>query len=976
MVEVMGWIEAIKEIQKAQEKNQLVIFVGSGVSNNSGIPTWGNLIKVIADKIKYYKCNTCKKQQDCSKSECEERYDFTQDEYLRIPEYYYQQDTSENHSKYYELIKNTLKNDKDSNPIDDEIFKILPHHIITTNYDALLEKSKNLNSKLYTVVSQDSDLLSKSDERYIIKMHGDLEIPETIVLKESDYIDYEQKHTLISTFIRSLLVNHTFLFLGYSLNDYNLNLIIGWINYFKKFYKVEDRPMNYMVSSEAPLEYEKMRLEDKNICVIALDSLPEDLMDNVEIPRALTKIEGKKMYLFLRCITDSHIYQRYVSLETILMEKYQVLKPYKKISVEDLINIYPLGRTSFVSTELIFHDKDWYDKISAIIDNGNEQILDVFQRAMITKIVLFKDKKSKYIPLAREEQDEELELYINNDYINLWSRIRESSDTAKKIYYYHFFGKSKSETKDIIITEESSIESQDYVGFILHKMRAYLASIEIFNRRLLMRRELEQLFDTAPIRYEGAIKYVKAIFESPTRNMVKMNKILEEQEKRYDINSNTWFSGHSFTKIWEMQRYVYDYYFFFKKNYLPLDHFTDPQNYLIYYVKAILCSYSPVSNEENVGLPLKTDRRHYPINEIDFDIIIKYINTKSLINTLETYSVQFLEVKEEVNIIKKYNNLCQSITEFRYDQWINQLYNFNVIICIMQLDNDCKKKLFNMFCSMYINIVKKHPTMAESLFDLLNYLIKNMSVEGVENIKADLLDTLLLGNVYAVIKERRSKMLSNVIKLLASNVKEKSRNRIIQEINDIEAENKKIEKIFIIRFIFPKEQYRDYLSNNIDLINLESLFYLVIEKRVPYNDSVFQRFLDMIEKEVQEQKVIPGVSLHPGHLVAAIEECIILKLLGFDIDLTKLKPYADYSEPLQFMLEPKEFDYSKVNTNNYMWQNLIYSPMYKQYFLEHKKEILSDDLRKVFDLGLETRDQQKIVYGLLLEDDELRGFSS
>ena len=76
------------------------------------------------------------------------------------------------------------------------------------------------------------------------------------------------------------------------------------------------------------------------------------------------------------------------------------------------------------------------------------------------------------------------------------------------------------------------------------------------------------------------------------------------------------------------------------------------------------------------------------------------------------------------------------------------------------------------------------------------------------------------------------------------------------------------------------------------------------------------------------------------------------------------------------MLEPKEFDYSKVNTNNYMWQNLIYSPMYKQYFLEHKKEILSDDLRKVFDLGLETRDQQKIVYGLLLEDDELRGFSS
>ena len=136
-----------------------------------------------------------------------------------------------------------------SNSIDDEIFNLLPHHIITTNYDSLLEDSANLNAQLYTVVSQDSDLLSKSNERYIIKMHGDLKVPNSIVLKESDYLDYEQKHTLISTFIRSLLVNHTFVFLGYSLNDYNLNLIIGWINYFRKFYGVAERPSNFLVSS-------------------------------------------------------------------------------------------------------------------------------------------------------------------------------------------------------------------------------------------------------------------------------------------------------------------------------------------------------------------------------------------------------------------------------------------------------------------------------------------------------------------------------------------------------------------------------------------------------------------------------------------------------------------------------------------------------------------------------------------------------
>lgn len=35
----MDWIHSVRAIQRAQGKNQLVIFVGSGVSANSGLPT-------------------------------------------------------------------------------------------------------------------------------------------------------------------------------------------------------------------------------------------------------------------------------------------------------------------------------------------------------------------------------------------------------------------------------------------------------------------------------------------------------------------------------------------------------------------------------------------------------------------------------------------------------------------------------------------------------------------------------------------------------------------------------------------------------------------------------------------------------------------------------------------------------------------------------------------------------------------------
>lgn len=81
----MDWIESIKHIKEAQRNNRLVIFVGAGVSKNSGIPMWGELIRAIADEIKYNHCAFCKEEANIK---CKERYNFTQDEYLKIPEYF------------------------------------------------------------------------------------------------------------------------------------------------------------------------------------------------------------------------------------------------------------------------------------------------------------------------------------------------------------------------------------------------------------------------------------------------------------------------------------------------------------------------------------------------------------------------------------------------------------------------------------------------------------------------------------------------------------------------------------------------------------------------------------------------------------------------------------------------------------------------------------------------------------------------
>ena len=92
----------------------------------------------------------------------------------------------------------------------------------------------------------------RDKSKYIIKMHGDVLHPETIVLKEKDYLDYSQNHVLIELFVKALLADHTILFLGYSLNDYNIKLIISWINYLRSQNGLidKDKKIGYIVLDE------------------------------------------------------------------------------------------------------------------------------------------------------------------------------------------------------------------------------------------------------------------------------------------------------------------------------------------------------------------------------------------------------------------------------------------------------------------------------------------------------------------------------------------------------------------------------------------------------------------------------------------------------------------------------------------------------------------------------------------------------
>ncbi len=105
--------------------------------------------------------------------------------------------------------------------------------IWTTNYDQLLEKTFQNESKVTDVKYRNNQLLTTKPKRDIVifKMHGDVNHPdEAIITKEQ----YEQYHSTHEPFINALageLTTKTFLFIGFSFTDPNLDYVLSRLNF-------------------------------------------------------------------------------------------------------------------------------------------------------------------------------------------------------------------------------------------------------------------------------------------------------------------------------------------------------------------------------------------------------------------------------------------------------------------------------------------------------------------------------------------------------------------------------------------------------------------------------------------------------------------------------------------------------------------------------------------------------------------------
>ena len=252
----------IENMKKALKRDKLVIFVGAGVSKNSGIPTWGQMVRLFAERMDYPV----------------NRLSTT--EYIRIPQYFYGMDQSEHHEEYYRILQETISMDVKPNPLNELIAQIHPKHIVTTNYDKLMDEVADG----YEIIREEKDFLKTSANHYLIKMHGDMDQVRHIVFKEDDYLQYSETHRLTETFLKSL------------------NTFTSWIDYIAQEMNVKEHMhKNYFLSSSnhASKQYLHRYYQNKGLQVIDLYNLPTELEQKMqEVP--LEEELGRRTYIVLQ----------------------------------------------------------------------------------------------------------------------------------------------------------------------------------------------------------------------------------------------------------------------------------------------------------------------------------------------------------------------------------------------------------------------------------------------------------------------------------------------------------------------------------------------------------------------------------------------------------------------------------------------------------------------------------------------------
>lgn len=216
-------------LRESTLNRKLALFVGSGISStaqnsiNEHPPSWPELLRALSELT------------DTETSDQINQL-INEHQLLKAAELFrFKTNASYNNIEFRRKLKE-LVNGPNSDPFQpsewrDLITTLNPQIIITTNYDNLLEGGNLEHAyKVATFSNTKFDSFLRTGTTTILKIHGDAikfsNNDEDIILSQSDYSRVRNCGRLTFDVLRAIFLTYTTLFLGYSMNDPDLQIVL------------------------------------------------------------------------------------------------------------------------------------------------------------------------------------------------------------------------------------------------------------------------------------------------------------------------------------------------------------------------------------------------------------------------------------------------------------------------------------------------------------------------------------------------------------------------------------------------------------------------------------------------------------------------------------------------------------------------------------------------------------------------------
>jgi hypothetical protein len=182
-------------------------FIGAGFSKNAvtndgtSLPDWRELTDFLAQRI----------QEDTSR--------LKSDEIAQLYDKIYGRD------ELLDAVTDELERSSPKPGAVHAALTRLPFDIIyTTNFDRLIDRAYKDKGRIPEIITRDIGVPFLGGKRSpgIVKMHGDIDNRDQMILTTEDYENYLESHPVMATHLSAMLITRTALFIGYSLSDPNV----------------------------------------------------------------------------------------------------------------------------------------------------------------------------------------------------------------------------------------------------------------------------------------------------------------------------------------------------------------------------------------------------------------------------------------------------------------------------------------------------------------------------------------------------------------------------------------------------------------------------------------------------------------------------------------------------------------------------------------------------------------------------------